>query len=79
MIDIEELDLWNQPDEGDPLVWIRKHRDELAKKYPTFEERREYYKQVGTIEDAKARIQERIAEKRRLGLSSTQSYLQSED
>ena len=38
MKDISELDLWNQPDEGDPLVWLRKHRDELAKKYPTVKE-----------------------------------------
>ena len=70
MIDIEKLDLWDQPDEGDPLIWIRKHRDEIAKKYPTFEERREYYRQVGTVEDAKARIQERIAEKKRLQTES---------
>ena len=66
MIDIEELDLWNQPDEGDPLIWLRKHRDELAKTYPTSEALSEYYKQVGTVEDALARIRERIAEKRRL-------------
>jgi len=77
MIDIEELDLWNQPDEGDPLIWLRKHRDELAKKYPTNEALTEYYSQVGTVEDALARIKERIAEKRRQGLSCVQTESQS--
>ena len=77
MIDIEELDLWNQPDEGDPLIWLRQYREEMDKKHPTFEERREYYKQVGTVEDALARIKERIAEKRRQGLSCVQTEPQS--
>ena len=64
MIDIETLDLWNQPDEGDPLVWLRKHREEIDKKYPTFEERNKYYGQFNSVEDALARVREKIAEKR---------------
>jgi hypothetical protein len=63
MIDIKELDLWNQPDEGDPLVWLRKHRDELAQKYPTIEALSEYYRQVGTAEEALIRVRKKIAEK----------------
>jgi len=65
MIDIETLDLWNQPDEGDPLIWLRKHREEIDKKYPTFEARCEYYGQIGTAEDALARVRRKIAEKQR--------------
>ena len=65
MIDIETLDLWNQPDEGDPLVWLRKNREELdrKKKNMSFEERKENYKQVGTVEDALERVRKQIAEK----------------
>ena len=65
MIDIEKLDLWNQPDEGDPLVWLRKYRDELAQRYPTIEALSEYYRQVGTVEEALERVQKKIAEKKR--------------
>ena len=65
MIDIETLDLWNQPDEGDPLVWLRKNREELdrKKRNMSFEEQKEYYKQVGTVEDALKRVRKQIAEK----------------
>lgn len=56
MKDINELDLMNQPDEGDPLVWLREYREKLSEKYPTVEALGEYYRQVGTVEDALARI-----------------------
>jgi hypothetical protein len=49
--DIQSLDLTNQPDEGDPLVWLRKHREELSAKYPTLEALMEYYQSVPTIEE----------------------------
>jgi len=62
---LEEIDARNLPDEGDPLIWLRKHREEISEKYPTFEERFEYYKQVGTVEDALARVRAKIAEKAR--------------
>lgn len=65
MKDIDELDLMNQPDEGDPLVWLRKHREEIALKYPTFEARREYYSQFNSVEAALARVRAKIAEKKR--------------
>jgi hypothetical protein len=61
-ITLEEIDAMNLPDEGDPLVWLRKYRKEFSEKYPTFEERFEYYKQVGTVEDALARVRAKIAE-----------------
>ena len=62
---IDELDLLNQPDEGDPLVWLRKHREELSEKYPTVESLLNYYEQVGTVEDTLARVRAKIAEKKR--------------
>jgi hypothetical protein len=59
--------LWDQPDEGDPLIWLRKHRDELAKKYPTSAALSEYYRQVGTVEEVLERVQGKIAEKKQHG------------
>jgi hypothetical protein len=66
MIDIEKLDLWNQPDEGDPLVWLREYRDGFAKEYPTAKAASEYYRQVGTVAEALAEVREKIAEQKRL-------------
>ena len=63
MLDVAQFDLWNLADEGDPLVWLRKHREEIAKKYPTFDEQSEYYKQFNSIEEALERVQKKIAEK----------------
>ena len=63
MIDIETLDLWNQPDEGDPLVWLRKHREELSERYPTVEALLEYYKSVPSIEEISERLKQQIADK----------------
>ena len=65
MLDINELDLWNQPDEGDPLVWLQEYREELSKKYPTVDELCEYYRHVPTVEEALAQVQAKIAEKKR--------------
>jgi hypothetical protein len=59
---IDELDLLNQPDEGDPLVWLRKHREELSVKYPTIEALFEYYKSVPSVEEVSARLKSEIAE-----------------
>lgn len=64
MLDVNELDLWNQPDEGDPIVWLREHLEEIALMYPTFEEQREYYSRFNSVEDALARVREKIAEKK---------------
>lgn len=61
-IDISDLDLMNQPDEGDPLVWLQKHREYILKKYPTTEERREYYRQFHSVEAARKIMEERAAE-----------------
>lgn len=55
--DINELDLWNQPDEGDPLDVLRKHREELSHKYSTIEELGDYYNQFNSYEAVMARIQ----------------------
>ena len=60
---IETLDLWNQPDEGDPLVWLRKHREELSERYPTVETLLEYYKSVPSIEEISERLKQQIADK----------------
>ena len=62
---IEEIGLRNIPDEGDPLIWLRRHREELTEKYPTVESLCEYYKQFNSVEDALARVREKIAEKKR--------------
>ena len=62
--DINEMDLWDQPDEGDPLVWLRKHRDEVAKKYPTVEALFEYYRSLPPIEEVSARLKKAVAEKK---------------
>ena len=63
MIDIDQWDLWNQPDEGDPLVWIRKHRDELAEKYPTIDELMAYYRSVPSAEELMTRNESKIGGK----------------
>ena len=42
MKNINEHNLWNQPDKGDPLVWFRKHQDANAKKNTTVEELSDY-------------------------------------
>jgi hypothetical protein len=65
-IKIEEIDARNLPDEGDPLMWLWKHREKLSEKYPTIESLFDYYDQVGTVEDALARVREKIAERKRL-------------
>jgi len=67
MKDISELDLWNQPDEGDPLVWLRKHRDENARKYPTVKELGE----TPPLSEIRREIERKIEEKHRLGYKST--------
>ena len=67
MKDINELDLWDLPDEGDPLVWLRKHRDELARKYPTVHELGEYYKTVPSASEILRELDRKIEEKRRKG------------
>jgi len=64
MLNIEEIDLCNQPDEGDPLIWLHKHREEVVRKYPTFEALRDYYKQFSSVEDVLARVRTKITEKK---------------
>ena len=60
-ITLEEIDALNLPDEGDPLIWLRKHREELSEKYPTVELLCEYYKQFTSVDDALARVRAKIA------------------
>ena len=74
MKDISELDLWNQPDEGDPLDWLRKHRDEMAKKYPTAHEWGEYLKTLPSPSEMRREVERKIAEKHRKGYKSTDYY-----
>ena len=74
MKDIEELDLWNQPDEGDPRVWLRKHRDENARKYPTVHELGEYLKKTPPVSEIIRELDRKIAEKHRKGYKSTDYY-----
>ena len=74
MKDIEELDLWNQPDEGDPLVWLRKHRDENARKYPTVKELGEYLDKTPPVSEIIQELDRKIAEKHRKGYKSTDYY-----
>jgi hypothetical protein len=65
MANIDELDLWDQPDEGDPLIWLDKHREEISRKYPTREELNAYYSQFRSVEEALVRVRARIAEAKR--------------
>ena len=75
---VDEFDLWNQPDEGDPLVWLRKHREELSEKYPTIEALLEYYKSVPPIEEVSTRLKNEIAQQGS-GLSLSDKELTSHD
>jgi len=74
MKDISELDLWNQPDEGDPLVWLRKHRDEMAKKYPTAKGNGRVSGQYPPLSEIIRELDRNIEEKHRLGYKSTDYY-----
>ncbi len=69
MKDISELDLWNQPEEGDPLVWLRRHREEISRQYPSIEALGEYLKQFGSTEESLARIHRKIEEQKRKEIS----------
>jgi len=61
----EELKLRDIPDEADPLVLLRRHREEIAVKYPTIDALCEYYKQFHSVEGALARVREKIAAMKR--------------
>ena len=74
MKDLSELDLENQPDEGDPLARLRKYRDEIARKYPTSEELRAYLKSIPPLSEIRREIDRKIAEKHRKGYKSTDYY-----
>ena len=74
MKDLSELDLENQPDEGDPLDWLRKYRDEMALKYPTVKELGEYLKTLPPLEERLRELDRKIEEKHRLGYKSTDYY-----
>ena len=79
MKDLSELDLENQADEGDPLLWLRKHRDEMAQKYPTAREYGEYLKTVPPLSEIIREVDRKIAEKHRLGYKSTDYYSGEEE
>lgn len=61
--DIDELDLFDQPDEGDPLVWLHKYREELSEKYPTVEELMAHYRSVPSWEEVNDRLKKELAGK----------------
>ena len=70
MRELSELDLLNQPDEGDPLVWLRKHRDANACKYPSAHDLGAYLKTLPSISEMLAELEQKIAEKHRKGNAS---------
>ena len=74
MKDLSELNLENQPDEGDPLVWLRKHRDENARKYPTAHDLGEHLRKTPPVSEILRELKQQIAEKHRKGYKSTDYY-----
>ena len=54
----------NRPLEVDPVDQLHQHREEIARKYPTFEARREYYKQFHSVDEVLERVRAKIAEKK---------------
>ena len=54
----------DQPDEGDPLVWLHKHCEAISEKYPTVEARSEYYRSIPPAEKIRARLKREIAEQK---------------
>lgn len=74
MKNLNELDLWNQPDEGDPLVWLRKHRDENARKYPTAHDLGTYLKTLPPVSVILTELKQKIDEKHRKRYQSTDIY-----
>ena len=74
MKDLSELDLENQADEGDPLVWLRKYRDEVARKFPSLEELDAYLRSTPPLSEIIREVDRKIAEKHRLGYKSTDYY-----
>lgn len=74
MKNLSELNLWNQPDEGDPLVWLRKHRDENARKYPSAAELGAYLHSLPSVSEMLADLERKIEEKHREGNQSTDLY-----
>lgn len=81
MKDINELDLWDQPDEGDPLDWLRKYRDEMAEKYPTAAAWGAYLKANPSppISEILRELDRKIEEKRRKGYKSTDLYVEQDN
>ena len=67
MKDIRKQDLWNLPDEGDPLARLRKHRDEIARKYPTPGELSAYLKSIPSASEMLRELEQKNEEKRRAG------------
>ena len=74
MKDLSELDLENQPVEGDPLIRLRKYRDEMARKYPTVKELGEYLDKTPPVSEILKELDRKIAEKHRKGYKSTDYY-----
>lgn len=56
----------SRPLEVDPIDRLHQHREEIARQYPTFEARREYYKQFHSVDEVLERVRERIAEKKQM-------------
>ena len=74
MKDLSELDLWNQPNEGDPLVWLQKHRNENSRKFPSAHDLGEYLKTLPPVSEILAELEQMIDEKHRQGFQSTDLF-----
>lgn len=64
MFDLAAIDAKNLPDEGDPLIWLRKHKEEISEKYPTVEALSTYLKQFNSVANALVCVRAKIAEQR---------------
>ncbi len=51
-------------EDDDPVDWLHQHREDILQKYPTREERREYYAQFNSVEKALERVRAKIAEQK---------------
>jgi hypothetical protein len=75
---VAEMDIWNQPDEGDPLDWLYKLREKTHEQYPTPEARRELYRSTSQ-EDLHDFIEKRMEEKLAKGYQPNDLYIPEDD
>lgn len=77
--DINTLDLWNQPDEGDPLHWLDKLRSQMHEQYSNPEFRRQQYFQTTSPESLNEYIKKRMEEKLAKGYQPTDLYIPEDE